>query len=219
MKRMVLIVLTLLIALDFTAAMAQRRGGGQAQPWYGEAPSHKAEIYALGGYVWTLSQDAWINDRAGKIDIKDGGGWGIAADINVRPEAQLELLYRRQDSELTFKSGGLTETISDMAVEYYHIGVVTGVQRGNIKPFTAVTLGATRFAFKDYGDEWKFSVIFGLGVKMFLNDRIALRFQGNIPISITNGFVGVGTSGLSLGGTGITQLDLFASVGILFGDS
>lgn len=220
MKRMILIVVTLAIVFDFSAAMAQRRGrGGGGGNWYGEAPTSKAEVYGIGGYAWTLSQDAWIGTRAGKIDIKNGGMWGIAADINVRPEAQLTLLYRRQDSEITFKSLGQTESLTDLAVEYYQIGAVTGIQRGNVRPFTSVTLGASRFAFKDYDDSWKFAVIFGLGAKMYLSEKIALRVQGNIPISITDGFVGVGTGGLSLGGTGITQFDLYAGIGILLGSA
>lgn len=221
MKRMLMIVVTLVIALDFTAAMAQRGGGGGGGGgnWYGNAPSHKAEVYFIGGYAWTLSQDAWVGDQPGSIDIKNSGLWGIAADINVRPEAQLTLLYRRQDSELTFKTGGRTEPLTDLALEYYQIGAITGVQRGNVRPFTSVTLGASRFAFKDYDDSWKFAVIFGLGAKMYLNEKISLRVQGNIPISITDGFVGVGTGGLSVGGTGITQFDLYAGIGILLGSA
>jgi hypothetical protein len=222
MKRMILIVLALALVFDFTSAMAQRRGGGRgggSSNWYGQAPSSKAELYFLGGYAWTVSQDAVVGNQPGKIDITNAEFWGIAADINVRPEAQLTLLYRRQESDIVFKYSGLTENLSPVALEYYQIGAVSGIQRGNVRPFTSVTLGASRFAFEDYDDSWKFAVIFGLGAKVYLNEKIALRVQGNLPISITDGFVGVGTGGLSLGGTGITQFDLYAGIGILLGSN
>ena len=51
-------------------------------------------------------------------------------DINVRPGVQVELLYNRQDSDLTFKSATGTEPITGISVEYFHVGAVGGFQRG-----------------------------------------------------------------------------------------
>ncbi len=167
----------------------------------------------MGGYVWTLSRSATYNAAGGEIDLKDGGYYGIAIDIYAIPVMQIRLLYRRQDTQLTFKrgSGGITEDLGDMAVEYWHIGVVKGMQKGKILPFSTFSLGGTRFAY-DGGDDWKFSLLFGLGAKVHLNDRFGIMVAGQLPISITDAFVGVGTGGVSLGGTGITQFDVTGGI-------
>jgi len=164
----------------------------------------------MGGYVWTGSQSATYNQTSGDLDIKDSGYWGVAVDFYAVPYMQVRLLYRRQDSQLTFKRAGtgITEDIDNMSVEYLHIGVVKGIQKGKVLPFSTATLGATRFASDSFEDSWKFSVIFGLGAKIHLSDKIGIMAAGHIPISITDGFVGVSTGGLSLGGYGITQIDV-----------
>lgn len=168
----------------------------------------RVDIIPMGGYTWTLSQSATYGLQVGDIDIKSGGYWGIAADVYAVPYMQIRLLYRRQDSKLTFKrGGGIEEQISDMAVEYWHIGAVKGIKRGNILPFSGVTLGGTRFV-ADNDDNWKFSMLFSLGAKIYVNDRIGLMVAGQMPFSFTGAFVGVGTGGVSIGGTGIAQFDV-----------
>jgi hypothetical protein len=39
-----------------------------------------------------------------------------------------------------------------MAVEYWHIGAVKGMTKGNVKPFTGLTLGGTRYGSRQPGD-------------------------------------------------------------------
>jgi hypothetical protein len=205
-----------LIALAATSAQAQR--GAPV------VPEHKVEIIPIGGYVWTWSRSVSSLQGTGKIDIKSSGFWGVYVDFNVQPQWQLSLLYRRQDSELTFKNAiGVTEKLSDMAVEYIHIGGVTGMTFGQVRGFTTVTIGATRFSFGDpvdsnvpkADDDWKFSAIIGLGAKYYINDRIGLRGQVSLPVSFMGGGVGIGTGGVTVGGYGITQTDLLAGLIIM----
>ena len=167
----------------------------------------KVDVVLMGGYVWTLSQDASYNLQPGSIDIKSGGYFGVAFDIYAHPFAQVRLLYRRQDSKLTWKQAGVTQDIGDMAVEYWHVGAVKGLQQGNVLPFTTFSLGGTRFAAPNE-DNWKFSILIGLGAKVYINDRIGLMVAGQMPFSFTDAFVGVGTGGVSMGGTGIAQFDV-----------
>jgi hypothetical protein len=166
----------------------------------------------MGGYVWTVSRSASYNLNGGDVDLKSGGYYGIAVDIYAVFFMQVRLLYRRQDTQLVFKrGGGVTEDIGDMAVEYWHVGAVKGIQRGKVLPFTTFSLGGTRFAY-DGGDDWKFSVLLGLGAKIHINEKIGLMVAGQMPLSFTDTFVGIGTGGVSLGGSGITQFDLTAGL-------
>jgi len=182
----------------------------QGAPEKKEPP--RFEIIPLGGYVWTISQSTTYNARGGDADFESGGFFGIAVDINLMPGIQPRLLYRRQDTKLTFKSAGTTDDLGDIAVEYWHVGVVKAImKKDNVLPFTSITLGGTRFAH-DSGDEWKFSVILGVGAKVYINEKIGLMVAGEMPWTFTNAFLGIGTGGLSIGGSGIIQFDIAAGL-------
>jgi hypothetical protein len=183
---------------------------------------HRIEFIPMGGYAWTLSMDVYSGLTSGELDIKDAGYYGAILDINLaRPgykTGQLRLLYRREDSDLTYRSG-LTSQSTDVTVEYWQIGGVGGIQRGQAMPFTQVTLGGTRFSGGGQ-DEWKFSMIFGLGVKYYASPKVGIMLQGNWPITFTDSYggVSVGTGGLGVGitGTGVSQLDLGGGLIICF---
>lgn len=199
-----------LILISSAPSWAQRGSSGNAG-FHFEQPAHKFEIIPMGGYVWTVSQSATYTGHGGDFDLKNSGFWGIAVDINAKPGVQARLLYRRQDTEVTWKQAGITENLGDIAVEYWHVGAVGGMTKGNIMPYTSLTLGGTRYVL-DNEDSWKFSIILSLGAKVFLNDRIGLMVGGQMPFTFTDAFLGIGTGGMSLGGTGIIQLDLVAGL-------
>jgi opacity protein-like surface antigen len=221
--RRVALVLVLLLGLDALAgaAHAQRNRSRYARP------THRFEVAAHYGYVWTGSRQFQIIDeddrlRTGDLDIANSDMWGLQLDMNVRPDAQLTLLYNRQDSELTFKTlGGPKETIDNMTVEYFQIGATGGIPQGPLLPFSLVTLGATRYsALNGIDDTWKFSIIFGLGAKYYISERLALKVQGRLPYTFFGGGVGLsfGSGGLytTVGGTGYLQGDLSGGLAFLF---
>ena len=208
-KTMLVLIVGLLVFSSPSWAQQDTTGTGGAKL---EKEPPRFEIIPMGGYVWTISQSATYNGRGGDMDVKSSGFWGIAVDINAMPGLQGRLLYRRQDSQLTFKQGGTTEDLGDIAVEYWHVGVVKAKMiKDNVMPFTSLSLGGTRYVFDD-GDDWKFSVILSLGAKVYINDKIGLMFAGQLPMTFTSAFLGIGTGGLSIGGSGIVQLDLVAGL-------
>ena len=214
-KALILFAGLLVIASPLLAQGTQTSTTPAGQP---VVMPHRMDVILMGGYAWTISRNATIYPPGqpavnGDFDIKDSGFWGIAADINVHPFAQLRLLYRRQDSDLTFKSRGTTDS-GPMSVEYLHIGGIKGMVKGKVRPFGGMTLGGTRFN-TDAGDEWKFSMMISLGAKIYMNEKIGIMLGGDLPISFTDAFLGIGTGGLSIGGTGITQLDLVGGIMIL----
>ncbi|MCH7549697.1 MAG: hypothetical protein IH969_09230, partial [Candidatus Krumholzibacteriota bacterium] len=193
-KTMLILVVGLLI---FTSpAWAQRTtstsGSGSQQ-----APPPRVDIIPMYGYVWTVSQSATYNLNSGDFDFKSSDFWGVALDIYKVPVMQVRLLYRRQNTQLTIKQFGVVQDIGDVAVEYWHIGAVKGLEQNNVKPFGALTLGATRYVY-DSGDEWKFSLILGLGAKIRLNEKLGIMLSGNMPFTFTNAFLGIGTGGVSV---------------------
>ena len=194
-----------------SSCWAQQDTTGTVASEYKPAKPPRLDIIPMGGYVWTLSQSVTYNLNSGDVDFKSGGFYGLAVDIYAVPFMQVRLLYRRQDTQLTFKRGGITEDLGDVAIEYWHVGAVKGMQKGKVKPFTGLSLGGTRYAY-DAGDDWKFSIILSLGAKIYLNDKIGVMVAGQMPFSFTGAFVGVGTGGVGIGGTGIAQFDVGAGL-------
>jgi hypothetical protein len=214
-------MIALLLVMGATTADAQRRGGSSGTIAWTEIPEHKVEINAFGGYVWTWSRQFTYNLNPSSIDIKSTGYYGGSLDVVIRPDAQLTLMFTHQPSELQLRGGvfGNTTTVGDMDVQYYQIGGLYGVPRGKAWPFTMLTLGATRFALKSVdetnfplvvpGDEWRFSIIFGLGAKYYASERLGLRVQGTLPLTFFSGGFGFGCGGGgcggTVGGTGLAQ--------------
>jgi hypothetical protein len=209
-----------LLSCCASVASAQTGTGGVA---YATPPSHRFDLIPLGGYSWTFAQDAYVGNTVGEIDLDDAAFYGAALDINTMrrstKEVQVRLLYRRSDSQVTFRPVGDRSVQADAAIEYWHIGGVGGYRRGKAMPFTAVSLGGSRLVAGSE-DSWKFSMMFGLGVKYYASPKVGLMLQGNLPITFTDAWggvtVGTGGAGLSVGGTGIGQIDVGGGVIICF---
>jgi hypothetical protein len=203
-------------------ADAQRR----RPPSHAGMPSgldHRIEIVGFGGYAWAVGRDFYSPalSLSGTADIKSSPYWGVELGFNLVPQGQLQLIYRRQDSDLEFKSG-FKSVSTGMATEYYHIGGIgwiPGADLGTTKAYTSFSLGATRYDIKGFDDAWKFSVMFGLGIKAYVHERIGLTLRGSMPMSFFSGggSIGCGTGGCytSVGGTGLLQFDVAAGVMIL----
>lgn len=219
MRMRVLLLVTFLMGLvPAGSALAQRRQTSQVRMAQAQ---HRVEINAFGGYRFTFSRRVCSPLECGDVDIKDQGFWGVELDINVQPYTQLALLYDRQTSTVTFRpdfNARPKEDVVEVITEYWHIGGLRGIQQGAVMPFGSFTLGATRYNFKTtlLDDEWKFSVILGLGAKIYASDRLGLRIQGRLPLTFTSGSFGIGCGtggcGTLIGGTGIGQLDFSGGV-------
>jgi len=213
MLRKLLIVLVLAVV---TGAALVERSEAQLAVF-----DHQVEIHGFGGYVWSSSQ-SYASPQppngigSGDLDFKSSPWWGIAVDINLPQGAMVELLYTRQDTDLTNKPNGIgpTETLTGAAVEFYHVGgVYHRYSTGKVFPFTSFTLGGTRYVLDGARDDtWKFSVTLGLGAKIHVNERLGIRAQARLPWTFTNmgAGLGFGTGGVSLGvgGSGIVGFDL-----------
>lgn len=223
-SRAVLLACLIVIVATMPARAQSRRPPREQSGWGLQQQQHRIEILGYGGYSWSNAIDMYYGAVIGEADVKSGEIWGIEADVNVRPGAQLVLLYNRQDSELTFKSQtGLADFAGDVAIEYWHIGGMGGVQRGNIMPFTMFTLGGTRIIpeFDETSeDEWRFSILLGIGAKIYINERMGLRVQGRLPWVMINSSaaVGCGSGGCfsMVGGSGIVQADVSGGLFIMF---
>jgi hypothetical protein len=188
--------------------------GKSVSAQYADASSseHRFELIPHVGYAWTGARSAGSSLDTGELDIEDSVYYGIIGDYTVRPGGQVRLQYRRQDTDLVFRGLTLGKVSTDVAVEYFQLGGLAGVEKGKLFPYGSFTLGATRFSASDFDeDDWKFSMLLGFGVKAY-GDRVGFMFQGTFPFTIMEGggTIAVGPAGgfATFGGSGIGQFDL-----------
>ena len=198
-----LTILAILTAFGVSDAASQRRNIRMV------TPTRKVEFTALGGYQFGGTLDGFD----GRYSIKPGFGFTGLVDITLRPGAQLELMYNRQETVERFQSfgSGIREDLWDVTVQYFQVGGLGYVKKGVAEPFGVFTLGLTSYspAPSNVSGETRFSGTLGAGAKVFPSQRFGLRFEGRLMMTFLSSSVGLGcgTGGCSGGlwGWGVAQ--------------
>jgi hypothetical protein len=126
-----------------------------------------------------------VQSQPGRLTIDPGVSYGVLVDLRVRPDATVQFLYDRQDTTLEFVSSNVffpQRVTAGLAVEYYHFGGTIEFSKRSLRPYFALTVGATRFdpEAADFGSEWRFSIGSGFGVKAYLTPRFGLRADARV---------------------------------------
>jgi hypothetical protein len=100
---------------------------------------------------------------------------------------------------------------SDIGVSYYQIGVIRPVPvNQKVDFFGNFTMGMTQYNFKNdiYNDQYFFSIVLGLGTKIWLNDVVGLRLQARLlaPINWAGLSFYCGTGGCGTGASASSTL-------------
>jgi hypothetical protein len=146
-----------------------------------DAQDRRVEVAPFGGVQFGGN----ILSRPGQLEIEPDAAYGVILDVRVRPDATIQMLYGRQDTTLDFLSNDPffpRRVRVGLAVEYYHLGGALEFGEGRLRPYFALTVGATRFDAKveDVGSEWRISLGSGLGIKTYLSPRFGLRAEGRV---------------------------------------
>lgn len=184
------------------------------------------EIAPMFGYMF----GGKLRGYDGELNVGDGFTYGIRASKAVGPGTWVEFSWNgmHTDARLRDYYSPEYDQFFDMDVNYYLLSYLQYWQVGieNVHPFGIMGVGAsshklTKTSGDRFGDdtEWFFSASFGLGAKIFLNQRIGIRLQGRMLMPITWGGVNLwcGTGGCGGGvytTSSILQGDL--SGGLIF---
>lgn len=163
-----------------------------------------------------------VADADSRADVVGHLSFGVAFDMATDEQRQYELFYSRQSTHL----GTPAQAPSDVVVEYLHVGgIVLYGESQRFRPYIIGTLGGTRFSPQSPGrDSINFSVSLGAGLRIPLNDHLALRLEarGYATFFDTHGtvFCHSGQTGgvCQIQGTGSTFLqgDVLAGVAYTF---
>lgn len=163
-----------------------------------------------------------FNTYDGELRIEDSPTYGATIEWPVDEDTAAHFLFIRQDTSLSQTTNGLdgtTKEISDITIDYYHLGGTTSIAKGVMDSFVSGSLGLTHFRPKstDYGSENVFSLSLGLGADKQFNKRIGFRIQTRLllPIQFSSGGVYCGPDGCVAavsGGTTFLQADITAGL-------
>ena len=178
------------------------------------APSYaqKIEITPTAGFMFAGKLSTYL----GELNFRDNWNYGLLVDINIQKYMAVELMYIRLNTNVDLIQNGITTPLwPNFVEEYWQIGVMRTVKdMKKLRIFTGGTLGATYFNPNDseYGDDWRFSITLGGGVKYYISKRIGLRFDARLMMPIYWGSATIyagGGGGFAIGtGTVIPQVML-----------
>lgn len=222
----------LIAVLAMAGIFVVDEAGAQIQP-RSSRPAHqeRIDITAMYGHMWGGNIDARLGDTNGTLRLGTAPSWFFALDIPMGPATWVELSYAHQGGELDWDVSleGKTK-LSDLSINYWQIGVVQGMPRGNIIPYASIALGATyispsedRFTIDDttypLDATTKFSLALGVGVKAFFGEaeqigiRASFRTLPTFYNTATGLWFGSGGASVSVGGYAIWQWE--AAVGLV----
>jgi hypothetical protein len=164
-KTLLLLLLAGLLATS--SASAQTASSVELTPYLG--------LRFGGSFVDDLG-DIFFN-----LEVEDGESYGAVLDIPLGDTGHwnLELIYSHQESELRSDGGlfGDPFFISDIDVDYFHVGAQYVWTPGQIKPFFGVSAGATRFSPDGFDSETRPSVAVNGGFKLMFGEHLGLRLE------------------------------------------
>ena len=123
--------------------------------------------YRFGGEI----EDA---NTGTKYSFKDSPAYGLILDYAPLDYfGRFELLWSRQDSSINFKgNNGLGEV--DLIVDVIQIGGVAEFGTESFREYVSAHAGATHYWTDGYGDDTKFSLSIGAGLKIYVTKNIYL---------------------------------------------
>lgn len=163
----------------------------------------------------------WFDSSATGRTVSLGTGllYGGTVDVPLVPSWRAELMYSRQETELSAGSGG---PAFGLTVERY----MAGIQEENVADwgrfFGVFLVGLTRFSpgLGGYDADERFTLGLSLGVKISLSDRFGLRGEARgFFVSVESGGGIACSNGLCLfrySASGLWQGDVTAAVVIAF---
>jgi hypothetical protein len=211
-NRALLGTIVLWLAMTVATALAQDAPATEAKS------KRRFEITPYGGWVWTRGYDVLLGGQNGTLDTRESAVFGVTAGYAIRDSlTQIELIYSHQDADVFFDFSGEEADYGKVAIDHLHLGGLLGTSKGGTVWFTTFSLGTSRWAPDEGDEQWRFSLMLGLGAKYPINDRFGLRFQARIPYMFVDDNANqiCNESGClkSAGGNTVWQFDL--SVGLI----
>lgn len=141
-------------------------------------PAPNAELTPMIGY---RSGDAFEDPDTGEsLDLDDGADQGAIFNLDYDANTQWEILYSRQDSELTLTQPFQGQNSIDVDIQYVSFGGIYLFHdklHPGIKPFVGAGIGVTHMSPDGLGSETKPVLSLVAGYKFFLTENFGVRLE------------------------------------------
>ena len=163
----------------------------------------KAQIFGLAGYL--INSDVTVAE--GELSLDDAFSYGFGIDIGVDRYMQAEISWSMSASKANLDQYlGEDLPLSDLFIHHFQAGALIEPKKGEkVSPFGLITLGASLFhpTKEIYDDQLRFSFAVAGGVKVYVSEKVGLRFQARLIVPMqfagTSVWFGSGGGGVSVG--------------------
>ena len=169
------------------------------------------EVSPMAGYFF----GGRTNFYEGSIKIKDNINYGLHLGFDMGRNSGIELSYAMSPSVAQWRpnfsfSEALPAKDFDLDTHVFLIGGLKGLPLSNEKMvvFGGFKLGAVLYHPRNsnqynINDLWRFLIGINAGIKIFITEKVGLRFQGNMymPMYFNGGgmYCGIGSGGSNCG--------------------
>nr|WP_258405130.1 porin family protein [Shewanella psychrotolerans] len=115
------------------------------------------------------------NSASTKVKIAESEHYGMMIGVKTKEPGDIYLLYSHQVTDLSFGGSFSPDFLTQLDVDYLHVGGSLYFPRGNLRPYVTASAGMTQMRpTDDYSIETRFSMGFGVGVEYQMTERFSL---------------------------------------------
>ena len=158
-----------------------------ASPAFGQDRTGTVEITPVGGAYFGGRLDAGSNGLFNHdVEVKDAGTYGVRLGYNFNRRFGLEWGWTRAKADIQNVGSSVLwvagTKLGELTVNQYDMNFVISMAHGRVIPYFTIGGGATTFQASLPGStsstDTRFTANAGFGLKMFLDPKVALRFEG-----------------------------------------
>lgn len=166
-----------LVALSFSLALTSSAQDFDTDPdWPFYKPLAQTQAFGISPfYGYRFGGEVEDVNTTERYSFEDAPAYGLFLDYApINYEGRFEFLWSRQDSNVDFRgNNGLGRV--DLTIDEFQLGGVAEFGSKKFRQYVSAHLGATYYSSDGYGDDLRFSLGIGAGVKAFLTENIYLR--------------------------------------------
>lgn len=119
------------------------------------------------------------SDSGDRLQLRESNAWGLVVNGSVESNTEWEFFYARQATDIDASGVAEPQTLFDIDVDLFHFGGTYLLDGERVRPFIALTIGATRFSPRLPGLTARTyaSMSFGGGWKLRLGERFGVRLE------------------------------------------
>ena len=148
---------------------------GLAMPTLARGDDTRFEVTPFAAYRVGGTFDDTESD--GQLKLSESNAWGLIVNGKVESNTEWEVLFTRQSTDIDTSGIPDPQPEFDIDIDYLHFGGTYLFDGERVRPFIALTIGATRFEPRvpGYDARTYASMSFGAGWKFRLAEHFGLR--------------------------------------------